>query len=402
MKVMQINAVYGVGSTGVIVEDIHNLALENGMDSHVVYSSTNKKQDGIVNGYAVKGNLEKKIHALLCRINGRQAYFSHIATSKLISHIKKVKPDVVHLHNLHSNYINLNMLLSYLGKSEIPTVISLHDCWYFTGGCFHYTSAGCDKWTKECGSCPKKKKDTPAYLFDMSHKILKDRIKYLGKIKNLTLVGASEWMTSEAKQSRIPAKSFATVNNGIDLGFFVPTGSELRKELGIEDKFVVLAVANKWMLPVNAETFKTVTEGLDEETVMLLVGCSEEQKKNLPANVVPIDYIKDRNILRCVYSLADVFANCTREDTLATVNIEALGCGTPVVAYRNTGNPETIGEGCGFSVETGNAKEMLEKIREIKKNGKAVYSQRCREFVTEKFSKANYNKYIEIYKSVCK
>ena len=83
MKVMQINAVYGVGSTGVIVEDIHNLSLKNGIDSYVSYSTTNKTPEDIKNGYVVGGFLGKKIHALLARVGGKQAYFSSFATSRI-------------------------------------------------------------------------------------------------------------------------------------------------------------------------------------------------------------------------------------------------------------------------------------------------------------------------------
>ena len=175
MKVMQINAVYGVGSTGVIVKDLHELCLQNGIESYVSYSTTNQKSEDIKNGYIIGGTLGKKIHAFLSRLGGKQAYFSSFATKKFIKHIKRIKPDIVHLHNLHSNYINMNMLLDYLGKSNTETIITLHDCWFYTGGCFHYTAAGCGKWLEGCGNCPKKMQDTPAILKDNSAKILSDR-----------------------------------------------------------------------------------------------------------------------------------------------------------------------------------------------------------------------------------
>ena len=84
MKVMQINAVYGVGSTGVIVEDLHNLSLQNGIESYVSYSTTNRNPDEIKNGYVIGKNLGKKIHAVLSRLGGKQAYFSSFATKKFI------------------------------------------------------------------------------------------------------------------------------------------------------------------------------------------------------------------------------------------------------------------------------------------------------------------------------
>lgn len=398
MKILQINAVYGVGSTGVIVEDIHNLSFECGIDSYVAYSTTNKNPDEIKNGYVVGGMFGKKFHALLCRINGKQAYFSRFATKKLIKHILHIKPDTVHLHNLHSNYIHLNMLLKFLAKENIKTVITLHDCWFFTGGCFHYTSVGCDRWLKGCGSCPKKKQDTPAYFLDRSSRILADRKKYLSAIKDLTIIGVSKWITAEAQRSGIQAKQFITIHNGIDTDFFKPTLSNLRKELGLEGKFVVLGMANKWLQPINGETLRVVSEGLDKDSVLFLVGCKASDHKNLPPNVIPYGYIRDRDLLRKVYSMADVFVNCTREESLSLVNVEAQACGTPVITYKNTGAQETVDGTSGVAVENGNAHAMLNKILEIKRAGKKAFSNSCRASVCAKFRRdANYREMIDLY-----
>ncbi|MBO4950851.1 MAG: glycosyltransferase [Clostridia bacterium] len=401
MKILQINAVYGVGSTGVIVKDIHELSLKSGIESYVAYSTSKCLPDEIVNGYVIGNSCGKKLHAILSRVNGKQAYFSRIATGKLIKHIATIKPDVVHLHNLHSNYINLNVLLKFLSETNIAVVVTLHDCWFYTGGCFHYTSVGCDNWTKKCGSCPKKKKDTPAFLFDKSAKILKDRIKYFGAIENLTFVGVSEWITNEAKKSRVPATRYVTIHNGVDTKFFVPTESNLRKELGLEGKFIILTVANKWMLDINAETLKTVTDGIDDDSVVLMVGCDGEQKKRLPKNVLAIDYIRDRDKLRQVYSMADVFVNCTREESFSLANVEPQACGTPTVTYCNTGAAETVDNTNSFSVETGDANALLEQIKEIKANGKQRYSTGCIDFVSKRFDKdTNYRKYLDLYGSL--
>lgn len=401
MKVMQINAVYGVGSTGVIVEDLHNLSLKNGIESYVSYSTTNKNPDEIKNGYVIGGTLGKKIHAVLSRIGGKQAYFSTFATKKLIKHIENIKPDVVHLHNLHSNYVNLNMLLDYLGEREIKTVVTLHDCWFYTGGCFHYTAAGCDKWQKACGNCPKKNQDTPALLKDNSAKILADRKKYFGKMKNLAMTGVSGWMTSEGEKTVFKGRKTEVVYNGIDTEFFVPTSSDFRKKHKLEDKFLILALANKWFRPINKKTFDYVCENLPDDSVIVMLGCSESQRQGLPANVLPLDFIKDRDELRKVYSACDVFANCTREESFSLVNAEAQSCGTPVVTYRNTGAQETVDNKCSFSVENGNEKEFFKAIMKIKELGKKELSADCIKWVKENFDRdENYMKYIELYKAM--
>ncbi len=401
MKVMQINAVYGVGSTGVIVEDLHNLSLKNGIESYVSYSTTNKSPDEIENGYVIGDTFGKKIHALLSRIGGKQAYFSSFATKKLIKHIENVKPDIVHLHNLHSNYVNLNRLLDYLGEREIKTVVTLHDCWFYTGGCFHYTAVGCDKWQKSCGNCPKKNQDTPALLKDNSAKILADRKKYFGKMKNLTMTGVSGWMTDEGEKTVFKGKKTEVIYNGIDTEFFVPTPSDFRKKHKLEDKFLILALANKWFRPINKKTFDYVCENLPDDSVIVMLGCTESQRQGLPANVLPLDFIKDRDELRKVYSACDVFANCTREESFSLVNVEAQSCGTPVVTYRNTGAQETVDNKCSFSIENGNEKEFFEAIMKIKELGKKELSNDCVKWVKENFDRdENYMKYIELYKAI--
>ena len=400
MKVMQINAVYGVGSTGIIVEDLHNLSLENGIDSYVSYSTTNKNPDEIKNGYRIGGTLGKKIHAVLSRLGGKQAYFSSFATKKLIKHIENVKPDIVHLHNLHSNFVNLNMLLKSLGKKDISTVITLHDCWFYTGGCFHYTSVGCSKWKESCGNCPKKMQDTPALLKDNSAKILADRKKYFAKIKNLSVVGVSQWIANEGEKTIFKGRNVSDIYNGIDTEFFVPTPSDFRKKYGLEDKFLILAPASKWLKPINKETFETVSNNLPSDCIIVMLGCTESQKIGLPPNVLALDYIKDRDELKKVYSACDVFANCTREESLSLVNVEAQSCGTPVVTYGNTGVQETVNNKCSFSVESGNEKNFLEAILKIKEIGKENFSEDCIKWVKHRFARdENYRKYIDLYKT---
>lgn len=396
MKVLQINAVYGVGSTGVIVRDIHNLCLKEGLESYVAYSSFGGGERP--KGVSVGKTLGKKVHALLCRINGKQAYFSSGSTRKLLTYIKSLAPDVVVLHNLHSNYIHLNKLLSFLAREEIRTVIVLHDCWFFTGGCFHYTSVGCDRWLHGCGHCPKKKMDTVAYLMDRSAKIFEDRKKYLSAIKNLTVVGVSEWISQEAQKNFLGEKKVTYIHNGVDSEIFQPTASTLREKYHLQDRFVILGLASKFFLPKNQETYERIVSSLHSDETLVLLGCTSEQSKNLPNGVLGLPFIRGREELCQVYSMADVFVNCTREDTLPTVNLEAQACGTPVVTYANTGARETVDGACGFAVENGNAAEMIEKIALVKQYGKNAFSESCRDWIVTHFDKnMNYRKYLELF-----
>lgn len=401
MRVLHINAVYGTGSTGVIVADIHKKSLQNNIESYVAYAISPISKDKIPNAYKIGSVVDRKVHAVLGRINGKQAYFSKKATGKLLQHMDLLKPDIVHLHNLHSNYVNLNILLKYLAENDISTVITLHDCWFYTGGCFHYTQAGCFKWLEQCKDCPKKGQDTRAYIRDCSNEILEDRRKYFGQISNLTVVGVSEWITNEAAKTFLKNNRIATIYNGVDLDFFKPSESDFRRKNNLENKFLVLGIANKWLKQTNKRALELFVNQLDEDSKFVLIGCSRGQQDSLPKNIMAVPYVKDRYELRNIYSACDVFVNCTWEESLSMVNIEAQSCGTPVVTYANTGVKETVDGESGIRVQTGNAQELFDAVIEIKKNGKAAYSDKCRRFVSEKFNREKeYDKYLKLYSDI--
>ena len=395
MKVLQINAVYGFGSTGIIVKDIETALENNGHQSYIAYQTAiNPPADS----YQVGNKIDWKFHALYSRIFGKQAYASKYATKKLINYIRQISPDVVHFHNLHSNYINLNMLCDFLARKDIATVITLHDCWYFTGKCTHYAAAKCDKWQASCGNCPLIKSEQPSLFFDVTEKVLKDKTYHLNKIKNLTLVGCSEWITKEAEKSHITPKNLTTVYNGVDTAIFGPDNNNFKEKYNITKPFVIMGMADKWCLPENREAVKQIIE-TNKDSKIIIVGCKESQKDLFEEfeNVLPLGYITDRQELSDIYALSDVFINLTHADTLPTVNMEAICCGTPVITYDCCGSPELIDNDSGFVVTENNIPDLLEKIKLIKTNPPKI-------IIAEKHKKFDkntcYNAYLEIYKKI--
>lgn len=396
MKVLQINAVYGHGSTGVIIRDIEQLCESSGIECYV--ASPDSKVLDAKRGFLIGNALDHKLHAALSRINGKQAYFSRWATKRLLAYMDEIKPDVVHLHNLHSNYIHFNMLLQYLAKKDIRTIVTLHDCWFYTGGCFHYTAAGCMRWLEGCGHCPKKMQDTPAYLWDCSASILKDRKKYLLAIPRLTVTGVSEWISNEAKRTFFADTPIVTIRNGVDLDVFKPTPSDLRKQLGLEDKYIILGPASKWLQPVNKSVLTYFSEHMQPDEVLLLFGATDCSIP-LPENVRLYGYTKNREELAALYTCADVFVNTTREDSLSLINVEAQACGTPVVTFDETGPKETVDGVCGYVVRAGDCKQLYAFVMSVRQEGKDHFSEYCRNFITQNFEiRTNYREYISLYK----
>ena len=405
MKVLQINAVYGQGSTGTIVRDIEHRCEQSGIECYV--ASPDLKVREAKRHYVIGNILDHKAHAFFSRIYGKQAYYSHIPTVKFLRWIDEIKPDIVHLHNLHSNYIHLNMLLDYLAKNDIRTVVTMHDCWFYTGGCFHYTAACCTKWLTDCNKCPKKKSDTPAYLTKKSAEILADRKKFLLAIPHLYVTGVSEWMAHEAMKTFLKNTPNYVIPNGIDMTIFKPSESDFRAKLNLENKYVILGPANKWLSSVNKEVLVNFISQMQEDEVLLLFGfCTNSQLKyikslNLPhGKVMTYGYTKNRKELAELYSMADVFANVTREDSLSLINIEAQACGTPVVTFDQTGPKETVDNVVSFSVTVGNSYELYDAIQKIKgmwKNDNTRKNELI-SFVEDKFEVNKcYMKYISLF-----
>ena len=142
MKILQVNAVYKIGSTGRNLYELQDEMKKRGIESYIATTHMGTREE---NCYQIGSPIDWKIHGLLSRITGLQGYYSTKATRNFIQYIKKIEPDVVHLNNVHANYLNLPILFKYLAKKNIVTVITLHDCWFYTGKCTHYTVDGCEK-----------------------------------------------------------------------------------------------------------------------------------------------------------------------------------------------------------------------------------------------------------------
>lgn len=395
MKLLQINAVYGFGSTGMIMQEIDEMAKNRDIESYVAYAG---EKQTIKNGYYIGNYLDHKMHAFLARMAGKQAYYSIQATKKFLRYIDRLHPDIMHLHNLHGNYINLNLLLSYIAEHDIRTVITQHDCWFFTGKCFHYTRVGCEKWMKNCGECPKRFEDTPAWFYDSTRSVLHDRRRLLLSIPNLTVVCVSDWINHETKKSFLKNSNIITIHNGIDTTVFKPQKTNLAVKHNISENFVILGMADKWLRNTTAEERQTIIQKCGDNISLILLGCSKKQIECIEPNIIKVGYIRDKKNLAEYYSMADVFVNLTLEDSLPTVNLEALACGTPVITNRTTGATETIDSNTGYLVTPRSLEDLIEKINIVKKYGKRRYSNNCIQRVASYFDKRDkYNEYMDLY-----
>ncbi len=400
MKVLHVNAVYKHLSTGRSLMELNEDLNKLGIKSECACSRTY----GCENVYQIGNELTIKSHAVLSRITGKQGYFSKGNTRKLISHIEKTKPDIVHLHNLHANYINLPMILDYLATNDIPTVITLYDCWFYTGKCMHYTELGCYKWESECKNCPQIHEGNDSWFVDSTKAVFCDRVKLFQSIPRLAIVGISDWITNECKRSPISknAKIIERKYLWIDTEKFKPTESDLRNELGIQDDFVIIGVAQKWGNAKGLDRFIKLAKSLLEDEVIILVGEIDKEVK-LPKNIISVGKLESQEQLAQYYTLANVFVTFSYQESFGKVSAEALSCGTPIICYNSTANPELAGNGCGAVVELSDANGMLNAVRTIKKNSKNFYTENCRAFAVNNFSRHAITKQMkELYENLIK
>ncbi len=364
MKIVEINMM-AHGSTGKIMLQTADLARKNGHEVWVAYPDWSvTKNVEVKNNIFIGNRYARLLHFYLAKITGFNGCFSYFPTKNFIRKLKKIKPDIIHLHNLHGSYINVPLLFKYIKKNNIKVIWTLHDCWSFTGQCAHFTIAQCDKWKTGCHHCKIYKEYSPTYV-DRTKTMWKRKKKWFTGIKDATIITPSQWLGDIVKQSYLGEYPVKVINNGIDLSIFKPTESDFRKKYNLENKLIILGVAFFWDYKKGLDVFIELSKRLGDKYQIVLVGTSDEVDKQLPDNIISIHRTQNQQELAEIYTAADLFVNPTREEVLGLVNIEALACGTPVVTFNAGGSPECINETCGVVVESGDVDGMEREIIRI-------------------------------------
>lgn len=400
MKVLQINSVCGVGSTGHIATDLHKTLIEQGHESHIAFGRDEPKN--CENAIRIGSRFDNYAHVALTRLFDRHGFGSAATTKNFIQKVTSLDPDIIHLHNIHGYYINIKILFDYLKNSHKPVVWTLHDCWSFTGHCSHFSYVHCDKWLEVCKECPQKKSYPASYLLDNSKSNYYRKRNLFTSIENMTIVTPSKWLADLVRKSflfKTPAK---VIHTGIDTNIFKPIDSSLvREKLKLGHRFLILGVASIWSegYRKGLNYFVKLSELMADDCLIILVGLDEKQITNLPSNIIGIKLTTDIDELVSLYSVANVFVNPTMEDNFPTVNLEALACGTPVITFDTGGSREAIKDNCGYVVEKGNVYDMKLYIEKVRRIGTKYYSENCIRSVIDNFNKNDRLKdYMDLYK----
>jgi len=368
MRVLLINSVCGIGSTGRICTDLAQQFEKQGNEVKIAYGR-NSYVPKQFQKYAVRigNNLDVKLHALQSRLFDNHGFGSYNATKKFLNWVEEYKPNLIWLHNIHGYYINIELLFNWLKQHQnIQIKWTLHDCWPFTGHCSYFTFAKCNKWQTECQNCPQKKM-YPASLFkDNSKQNFEKKKELFTGLKNLTLITPSKWLANLVKQSFLKEYSVEVIYNTIDKSIFKPTPSDFRKKYGLENKKIILGVASVWDYRKGLKDFIELSKILDDSKKIVLVGLTQKQINSLPKNILGLQKTNSPQELAQIYSASDVFFNPTYEDNYPTVNLEAQACGTSVVTYDVGGSKETLLDEKSCCIEVGNYKKFLEILEDIK------------------------------------
>lgn len=387
-------------STGNIVLNIAKQARKRGFK---VYTCCRKSRVGLRYKYEdqiyIGTWLDRVISERLSTLFGLNGYFNVINTWLFIRKLKKIKPDLIHIHSVCDNYLNINMFFSYIRENHIPVIWTLHDNWAFTGRCAQFR---CEKWREGCGNCPHLEYFPRSLFLDNTAKVWKAREKLYNSINTMTIVTPSKWLSDLVRISLFKENHpIQVINNGINLNIFKPTESDFRKKHGLENKKIILAVAYFWDAGKGLYAFIELAKRLPRDYQIVMVGTNDETDKLLPDNVISIHRTYNQEELVKIYSCADLFVNPTTDENFPTVNMEAIACGLPVLTYNTGGCAEIIDEHSGSSVPSGDIDALEKEILRICET-RPYSRQACIERAAKFNMNDKFDEYVDLYNAKLK
>lgn len=365
MKVLMINVVCGIRSTGRICTDLATALEAQGHEVKIAYGRENVPEQFQKYAVRIGTDLDVKLHGVKARLLDGAGFGSKRATEKFIEWVKEYDPDVIHLHNIHGYYINVEVLFNYLKERRKKVIWTLHDCWAFTGHCVYFDFVGCDKWKTGCEHCPQKSEYPARIGPDMSRRNYAKKRELFTGISNLTLVTPSQWLADLISESYMKEYPTKVIRNGVDTKVFKPSDSNVKESYNCQNKKIILGVAAVWDKRKGLDSFIELSQMLDDSYQIILVGLSKEQIEKLPKNIIGIERTNNVEELAELYTAADVFVNPTLEDNYPTTNLEAIACGTPVVTFDTGGSPESA-KMYGVSVPKNNVNKLAQIINTVK------------------------------------
>ena len=368
MRVLFINAVYGITSTGKITAELSEEYEREGHEVKAAYGRSSYVPEKYrKNAVRIGSSFDVYLHAFMTRLTDRHGFYSSHATKRFLKWADEYDPDILWLHNIHGYYINIELLFRWIkSRPSMKKFWTLHDCWSFTGHCAYFTMIGCDKWQVHCERCPQRN-SYPSSITDNSYSNFEDKRRLFTGINGMTIITPSEWLAGLVKQSYLREYPVEVRYNRIDRNIFRPAFGDFRERFNLADRKIILGVSSVWEKRKGLDDFVRLSEILDaEKYAVVIVGVNEAQMKALPKNIISIQRTNNQRELAEIYTASDVFFNPSYEDNYPTVNLEAEACGTPVITYDAGGCPETIHDERSHIVRCGDIESVKRIIEAIK------------------------------------
>lgn len=357
MKILFINSVYKFGSTGRLVEDLMKSAQENNHEVLCAYGRHKQKPSD--DTFYFGSDIETFWHVAMTRLFGRHGLHSSKSTQKLIHKIKEFNPDVIHLHNLHGYYLNIPMLMKYLKTLDVKIVWTLHDTWSISGSAAYFDYHGCKVWDEGCVECNVTREYPEVKLFPNQRRNFKWKKETFLGFKNLTIITVSDWLKDLIKASFLKEYQIKRIYNGIDLDIFhLPSKPKIQSK-----PLKLLGVANDWEARKGLQDFIKLSEKLDEQYHITLIGLSNGQVRELPQNIEGIERTSSLEELIKYYQDADIYLNLSVEETMGLTTVEAKACGTPCIVYDRTAVPEIVDDRSGVIVKANDIDALIKSIK---------------------------------------
>lgn len=363
MKVYEINTVARRNNApGRIMLDISDAIMRDGGDTRI---------------YSRKG-LHLYSHALRSRLYDSEGLHSYRATNALIHDIEKFSPDIIHIHNIHGHYLNFPLFFSYIKKTNIHLVWTLHDCWPFTGHCVYFSHAKCQKWISGCNNCKLSSQYPTSWFRDNSQRNWEYKRNSFENVENLTIVCVSKWMAEQVKQSFLKHYPCIVIPNGVDTTIFRPYNT------AISNTFNIIGVASNWQR----------NKGLNYlERLKTMLATNE--------HLTIVSGISNMKELAKIYSSADLFLNPSEEESFGMTTIEAMACGTPVIVNNKTAIPEVVTSKVGYITDFSDLQNVYNLIQQIKSYGKFHYSETCISHIAQNYTlPLMTDRYLQLFRDI--
>ena len=140
-----LNSVCGIRSTGRICTDLADALTEKGHEVKIAYGRESVPEKYRKYAVRIGNDFVVKLHGIKARLFDASGFGSKRATIEFVEWVKEFDPDVIHIHNIHGYYINIEILFDYLKSCGKRIIWTLHDCWAFTGHCSYFDFVGCNK-----------------------------------------------------------------------------------------------------------------------------------------------------------------------------------------------------------------------------------------------------------------